>query len=131
MKTHYLASGIFMILISMLFACGGSQKQEKSPENADAIEATFVSATCFEGECDYIFKLADGTMISFFANYTNPDIKELEMEYDLFDNETLSGNQKWVGKTFIIKYKFVEKGKTDVGTGEVSDCNKIVEIKLK
>lgn len=144
MKRFFAMMGASVVFLSMLLSCGGSENSgnekvigsekvsESEKVSGSEIEATFVSASCFEGDCDFVFKMKDGKTISFTKNYINSDSPEIE--YDFFDNETMGANEKFVGKTFLITYKFVEKGKIQNNSEnieELVDCNQILTIKMK
>ena len=132
MKRFFAMMGTSVVFLSMLISCGGSENSGNEKGSGSEIEATFVSATCFEGDCDFVFKMKDGKTISFYKNYINSDSPEIE--YDFFDNENMGTNEKFVGKTFLITYKFVEKGKIEVNSeysDELVDCNQILTIKMK
>jgi len=133
MKRFFAMIGTSVVLLSVfLLSCGSSENSGNEKGSGNEIEATFVNANCFEGGCDFVFKMKDGETIYFYKNYINSDSPELE--YDFFDNESMGANQEFVGKTFLITYKVVEKGKIEVNSDhfeELVDCNQILTIKMK
>lgn len=153
MKKKVMKFSILLVLLSALIACGEneSKNDEKSDEkvevnsdeNSDvisdedtdvefdenSIEVYFLEASCFEGECDFVFEFEDGTPISFYKNFMDYD--GIDIDYEFFNFDDFETNSYWVGKTFDIEYEVVKGGKLDIKTGELVDCNVITKIELK
>lgn len=103
-----------------------AQSEEPKQTGTESITftvCTFADALAIEGDVSYIFKNKDGNEVVFHHN----PLEDAEINYTLLDEELLP-NEKFVNKTF--KVKFTEVQRQNENTGEIEKIKKLESLEI-
>ena len=91
-------------------------------------ELIFIEAKSFEGEADLAFETVDGGGVNFYVNYQSENPPEFD--YSFIGEDGMTANPELVGKTFNVKFQYVDNCRTTV-EGETEGSYQIITIKMK